>query len=162
MDSSKIAPSPPPYSPQFQNNLNPIASSPPIQMIHLAPPPYPGTLPMNIDNFNMSPQPQTCIPEAQNNMNSTVNTAPPPMYYSSQSQPMNVVNQRSQSSEICPKCQAEVKMRVKYHSTAKTYAISGLFCLSMLWPCVCLPCLYQVGYKLGKFCPHCFVRVGDV
>ncbi|KAH8396782.1 hypothetical protein KR215_004107 [Drosophila sulfurigaster] len=68
----------------------------------------------------------------------------------------------SSSTVTCPKCQSQVKMRAKYHATNKTYCVTGLFCLLLLWPCLCLPFFFQWGYKFSKFCPNCKTRVGEL
>ncbi|KAH8411073.1 hypothetical protein KR222_011750 [Zaprionus bogoriensis] len=62
---------------------------------------------------------------------------------------------------ICPHCQARIRMRVEHHATCSTYLLAGLLCLFLCWPCVCLPCCCNCGYKTSQFCPNCNACLGS-
>ncbi|XP_016953831.1 uncharacterized protein LOC108027125 [Drosophila biarmipes] len=54
---------------------------------------------------------------------------------------------------VCPSCQ--IPYSEKPVRTIRTYFFSALLCLFLCWPCVCLPCLFKLGYKTIKVCPKC-------
>ncbi|XP_064542856.1 lipopolysaccharide-induced tumor necrosis factor-alpha factor homolog [Drosophila montana] len=131
MEYTKLPPQPPPYSPE-QPDMRAAPSAPPTEMIHTAP---------------MYNPPVTVVNQA------------PPITILNQTSTV-LIDNNSGNGMICPHCHARIRMRVEHHATCTTYMWSAILCLFLCWPCVCLPCCCDCGYRTSQYCPNCKACLG--
>ncbi|KAI5641926.1 LITAF-like zinc ribbon domain-containing protein [Phthorimaea operculella] len=60
----------------------------------------------------------------------------------------------------CPSCAHQMQTRVEYQAAARTHICALLLCLTMLWPCACLPYCMNDCLTAQHYCSNCGAFVG--
>ncbi|KAJ2950761.1 hypothetical protein O0L34_g9024 [Tuta absoluta] len=60
----------------------------------------------------------------------------------------------------CRSCNFRMQTRVEYQPTARTHICALILCLTMLWPCACLPYCMNDCLAAQHYCTNCGTFVG--
>jgi len=60
----------------------------------------------------------------------------------------------------CPHCHKNITTRTSSEASALAWIIGGVLCLTMLWPCACIPCCIDDLQQVTHSCPSCNNTLG--
>ena len=61
---------------------------------------------------------------------------------------------------VCPSCQMSVTTKTSSSPSMLAWGLSGILCLTMLWPCFCIPLCVDSLKKVKHKCPNCKIVLG--
>merc|ERR1712115_61441 len=61
---------------------------------------------------------------------------------------------------VCPSCQMSVATKTSSSPSMLAWGLSVTLCLTMLWPCFCIPLCVDSLKKVKHKCPNCKIVLG--
>merc|ERR1712018_1042662 len=62
---------------------------------------------------------------------------------------------------VCSNCQMSVTTQTTSSPSMMAWGLSGILCLTMLWPCFCIPLCVDSLKKVKHKCPNCKIVLGS-
>merc|ERR1712083_1270267 len=61
---------------------------------------------------------------------------------------------------VCPSCQQSISTQTSSSPSVLAWGMSAILCLTMLWPCFCIPLCVDSLQKVKHKCPSCKIVLG--
>merc|ERR1712083_1178940 len=61
---------------------------------------------------------------------------------------------------VCPSCQQSITTQTSSSPSVLAWGMSAILCLTMLWPCFCIPLCVDSLQKVKHKCPSCKIVLG--